>query len=187
MLEPCKQLGIKGFKSSPPKKFFPRINVKLNPQQSINSSNRSLGMATFELYRRSTIGMCLTETLDDMVQNGTLSPELAFQVLVQFDKSMTEALEAQVKSKVSIKSIALHMGSGFYWFKDSLSVCLLGNVMYSRHFWMFECSKSQLMQIHPTICGRACRFLHLQSTIAELMWLLAYPSEQIESEKEHRG
>ncbi|KAK6934021.1 Transcription initiation factor IIA, gamma subunit, N-terminal, partial [Dillenia turbinata] len=62
-------------------------------------------MATFELYRRSTIGMCLTETLDEMVQNGTLSPDLAIQVLVQFDKSMTEALESQVKSKVSIKVI----------------------------------------------------------------------------------
>ncbi|XP_058084151.1 transcription initiation factor IIA subunit 2 isoform X1 [Magnolia sinica] len=60
-------------------------------------------MATFELYRRSTIGMCLTETLDEMVSNGTLSPELAIQVLVQFDKSMTEALETQVKSKVTIK------------------------------------------------------------------------------------
>ena len=47
--------------------------------------------------------MCLTETLDEMVQNGTLSPELAIQVLVQFDKSMAEALETQVKSKVSIK------------------------------------------------------------------------------------
>jgi hypothetical protein len=43
-------------------------------------------MATFELYRRSTIGMCLTETLDEMVNNGTLSPELAIQVLIQFDK-----------------------------------------------------------------------------------------------------
>ncbi|MBA0808267.1 hypothetical protein Gohar_024020 [Gossypium harknessii] len=60
-------------------------------------------MATFELYRRSTIGMCLTEALDEMVSNGTLSPELAIQVLVQFDKSMTEALESRVKSKVTIK------------------------------------------------------------------------------------
>ncbi|KAF9608235.1 hypothetical protein IFM89_008190 [Coptis chinensis] len=60
-------------------------------------------MATFELYRRSTIGMCLTETLDEMVSSGTLSPELAIQVLVQFDKSMTEALETQVKSKVTVK------------------------------------------------------------------------------------
>ncbi|KAG8053816.1 hypothetical protein GUJ93_ZPchr0001g32855 [Zizania palustris] len=61
------------------------------------------GMATFELYRRSTIGMCLTETLDDMVSSGALSPELAIQVLVQFDKSMTSALEHEVKSKVSVK------------------------------------------------------------------------------------
>jgi hypothetical protein len=30
--------------------------------------------------------MCLTETLDEMVQSGTLRPELAIQVLVQFDK-----------------------------------------------------------------------------------------------------
>ncbi|KAG8084610.1 hypothetical protein GUJ93_ZPchr0010g11025 [Zizania palustris] len=65
--------------------------------------SRHSAMATFELYRRSTIGMCLTETLDEMVSSGTLSPELAIQVLVQFDKSMTEALENQVKSKVAIK------------------------------------------------------------------------------------
>ncbi|KAM5574501.1 hypothetical protein ABKV19_013780 [Rosa sericea] len=60
------------------------------------ATNPSKKMATFELYRRSTIRMCLTETLDEMVQNGTLRPELAIQ-------SMTEALETQVKSKVSIK------------------------------------------------------------------------------------
>jgi hypothetical protein len=43
-------------------------------------------MATFELYRRSTIGTCLTETLDDLVSSGVGTPELAIQVLVQFDK-----------------------------------------------------------------------------------------------------
>ncbi|CAN6344947.1 unnamed protein product, partial [Urochloa humidicola] len=69
----------------------------------ISSSLLAAAMATFELYRRSTIGMCLTETLDEMVSSGTLSPELAIQVLVQFDKSMTDALENQVKSKVNIK------------------------------------------------------------------------------------
>ncbi|XP_020405929.1 transcription initiation factor IIA subunit 2 isoform X1 [Zea mays] len=64
---------------------------------------KASGMATFELYRRSTIGTCLTETLDELVSSGAVSPELAIQVLVQFDKSMTEALEMQVKSKVSVK------------------------------------------------------------------------------------
>jgi transcription initiation factor TFIIA small subunit len=43
-------------------------------------------MATFELYRRSSIGTSLTETLDHLVSKGTVSPELAIQVLVQFDK-----------------------------------------------------------------------------------------------------
>lgn len=50
-------------------------------------------MATFELYRRSTIGMCLTETLDEMVQSGTLSPDLAIQVLTQFDKVLILSLD----------------------------------------------------------------------------------------------
>ncbi|MCI23156.1 transcription initiation factor IIA subunit 2 [Trifolium medium] len=59
-------------------------------------------MATFELYHRSVIG--ITETLDNMIQTGTLSPKLAIQFFVQFDKSMIEALEKKVvKSKVSIK------------------------------------------------------------------------------------
>ncbi|XP_023738708.2 uncharacterized protein LOC111886698 [Lactuca sativa] len=38
-----------------------------------------------------------------MVSSGILGPELAIQVLVQFDKSMAEALNNQVKTKVSIK------------------------------------------------------------------------------------
>ncbi|CAA3008581.1 transcription initiation factor IIA subunit 2 [Olea europaea var. sylvestris] len=79
-------------------------------------------MATFELYRRSTIGMCLTETLDEMVSSGVLSPELAIQVLVQFDKSMTEALENLVKSKVSIKG---HLHT--YRFCDNVWTFILQN------------------------------------------------------------
>ncbi|KAG6432968.1 hypothetical protein SASPL_104564 [Salvia splendens] len=128
-------------------------------------------MATFELYRRSTIGMCLTETLDHMVSTGVLSPELAIQVLIQFDKvicflvnmiiydtgglfstdlgsyswlliqlsdkssalelylmllirlqSMTEALETEVKNKVSIKG---HLHT--YRFCDNVWTFILQN------------------------------------------------------------
>ena len=44
-------------------------------------------MATaFEMYRRSAIGMRLTETLDEMVFSGALAPELAMRVLLQFDE-----------------------------------------------------------------------------------------------------
>ncbi|CAN4095294.1 Transcription initiation factor IIA subunit 2 [Capsicum baccatum] len=82
-------------------------------------------MATFELYRRSTIGMCLTETLDEMVSNGILSPEHAIQVLVQFDKSMTEALETQVKSKVTIKG---HLHT--YRFCDNVWTFILQDAVF---------------------------------------------------------
>ncbi|CAM8979171.1 hypothetical protein QQ045_001652 [Rhodiola kirilowii] len=82
-------------------------------------------MATFELYRRSTIGMCLTETLDEMVENGTLGADLAIKVLVQFDKSMTEALETQVKSKVSIKG---HLHT--YRFCDNVWTFILQNAIF---------------------------------------------------------
>jgi transcription initiation factor TFIIA small subunit len=51
-------------------------------------------MATFELYRRSTIGTCLTETLDELVSSGAVSPELAIQVLVQFDKVCLTTLQS---------------------------------------------------------------------------------------------
>ncbi|CAD5190870.1 transcription initiation factor IIA subunit 2-like [Musa acuminata AAA Group] len=82
-------------------------------------------MATFELYRRSSIGMCLTETLDEMVSGGTLSPELAIQVLMQFDKSMTDALETQVKSKVSIKG---HLHT--YRFCDNVWTFILQDAVF---------------------------------------------------------
>ncbi|XP_038715586.1 transcription initiation factor IIA subunit 2-like isoform X2 [Tripterygium wilfordii] len=75
-------------------------------------------MSTFELYRRSTIGTCLTETLDGMVENGTLTPELAIQ-------SMTEALELQVKTKVSIKG---HLHT--YRFCDSTWTFILQDAVF---------------------------------------------------------
>ncbi|KAF3657508.1 Transcription initiation factor IIA subunit 2 [Capsicum annuum] len=74
-------------------------NGDINMQQIRSSDNvadlftKSSPVATFKkmvhkigMQRRSTIGMCLTETLDEMVSNGILSPEHAIQVLVQFDK-----------------------------------------------------------------------------------------------------
>ncbi|TKW37003.1 hypothetical protein SEVIR_1G018900v4 [Setaria viridis] len=82
-------------------------------------------MATFELYRRSTIGTCLTDTLDELVSSGAVSPELAIQVLVQFDKSMTDALDSQVKSKVNIKG---HLHT--YRFCDNVWTFLLTDATF---------------------------------------------------------
>ncbi|CAL5190966.1 unnamed protein product [Lathyrus oleraceus] len=82
-------------------------------------------MVTFEVYRSSTVGLCLIDTLDEMVENGSLSPELAIQVLLQFDKSMAEAMETQVKSEVSIKG---HLHT--YRFCDNVWTFILQDALF---------------------------------------------------------
>ncbi|EEB07093.2 transcription factor TFIIA complex small subunit [Schizosaccharomyces japonicus yFS275] len=57
----------------------------------------------YELYRRSSIGISLTDALDDLISQGKISPQLAMKVLFNFDKSMTEALSEKVKARLTFK------------------------------------------------------------------------------------
>ncbi|CED83596.1 transcription initiation factor iia gamma subunit [Phaffia rhodozyma] len=57
----------------------------------------------YEFYRGSSIGASLTDSLDDLIQAGQITPQLAMRVLVQFDKSLAETLSKQVKNKTSLK------------------------------------------------------------------------------------
>eukprot|EP01133_Synstelium_polycarpum_P004299 gene4299-5021_t len=61
-------------------------------------------MRYYELYRRSTVGEALTDTLDELVQNQLISQQLYEKVLAQFDKSINEALANTVKTKATFKS-----------------------------------------------------------------------------------
>ncbi len=40
-------------------------------------------MASYELYRQSSIGVALTDTLDELIQDGSLDPQSAMRVLSQ--------------------------------------------------------------------------------------------------------
>ncbi|KAI8815948.1 transcription initiation factor IIA, gamma subunit, helical domain-containing protein [Fimicolochytrium jonesii] len=61
-------------------------------------------MATqYELYRRSSLGLALTDTLDDLIQEGHLDPQVAIKVLQQFDVTIGEALHSKVRAKTHIK------------------------------------------------------------------------------------
>ncbi|CDH57140.1 transcription initiation factor iia small chain [Lichtheimia corymbifera JMRC:FSU:9682] len=57
----------------------------------------------YELYRRSSIGMALTDSLDELIQSGHINPQLAMRVLTTFDKSISEALSQLVRNKATIK------------------------------------------------------------------------------------
>ncbi|KAJ2125421.1 Transcription initiation factor IIA subunit 2 [Coemansia sp. RSA 921] len=57
----------------------------------------------YELYRRASLGIMLTDALDELIQSGHISPQLAMQVIKKFDKSMSEALTTRVKQKSTIR------------------------------------------------------------------------------------
>jgi len=78
-------------------------------------------MAThYELYRKSTVGTTLEETLEDL---GELIPSaLAEKIRLQFDKSISEALATKVKSKTTFKG---HLHT--YRFCDNVWTFILDN------------------------------------------------------------
>ncbi|BBN18521.1 transcription initiation factor TFIIA small subunit [Marchantia polymorpha subsp. ruderalis] len=82
-------------------------------------------MGSYELYRKSSIGMSLTDALDELVTNGTISPLLAVKVLMQFDKSMNDALQQKVKSKTTFKG---HLHT--YRFCDNVWTFILENAVF---------------------------------------------------------
>ncbi|KAK9476037.1 transcription initiation factor IIA, gamma subunit, helical domain-containing protein [Lipomyces japonicus] len=54
--------------------------------------------AYYELYRRSSIGVALTDALDELINESKIQPQLAMKILSTFDRSVTEALSERVKS-----------------------------------------------------------------------------------------
>lgn len=62
-------------------------------------------LMNYELYRRSSLGLALTDALDELVQNQQLTPNLGLKVMGQFDKVMTESLNNKVKVRANLKVI----------------------------------------------------------------------------------
>eukprot|EP00798_Chlamydomonas_sp_ICE-L_P008049 gene8049-1283_t len=63
---------------------------------------------SFELYRQTQMGDCLCDALEEQVNEGKLTQELAVSVLQQFDKSMLEALRTHVSARATIKANLKH-------------------------------------------------------------------------------
>ncbi|TFK97937.1 transcription initiation factor IIA gamma subunit [Pterulicium gracile] len=62
-----------------------------------------MASAYYEFYRGSSIGMALTDSLDELITSGAITPQLAMKVLQQFDKSLADTMVKQVKSKAILK------------------------------------------------------------------------------------
>jgi transcription initiation factor TFIIA small subunit len=47
--------------------------------------------------------MALTDTLDDLISERRIEPQLAMKILANFDRSITETLAEKVKARLTFK------------------------------------------------------------------------------------
>lgn len=80
----------------------------------------------YQLYRNTTLGHTLQESLDELLAYSQLTPTLAAKILVQFDRSMNQALSNRVKSRLTFKAGKLHT----YRFCDNVWTFLLNDVEF---------------------------------------------------------
>ena len=59
-----------------------------------------MGLTCFAFY---SIGLTLVDTLDDMVQEGRIEPQLAMKVVSRFDKAAADVLADKVKARLNFK------------------------------------------------------------------------------------
>lgn len=50
-----------------------------------------------------SIGLALTDTLDDLISDERINPQLAMKILSNFDQAITETLQKSVKSRLQFK------------------------------------------------------------------------------------
>lgn len=75
----------------------------------------------YQLYRGTTLGQTLQDTLDELISGGKLNRNLAVRVLHEFDKAINVALESKVRNRMTIKCNRLRT----YRFCDNVWTLLL--------------------------------------------------------------
>mmetsp|Transcript_13443 Transcript_13443/g.34448 ORF Transcript_13443/g.34448 Transcript_13443/m.34448 type:complete len:104 (-) Transcript_13443:111-422(-) len=57
-----------------------------------------------ELYRNSSVGLALSDALDEMITMQQISPALEEKIKAQFDISVARILKSELKNKVTFKA-----------------------------------------------------------------------------------
>ncbi|BCS20053.1 transcription initiation factor IIA subunit gamma [Aspergillus puulaauensis] len=81
--------------------------------------------AYYELYRGSSLGLSLTDTLDDLINEGRIEPQLAMKILSTFDRIITEVLAEKVRTRLNFKG---HLDT--YRFCDEVWTFLIKDVNF---------------------------------------------------------
>jgi hypothetical protein len=78
-------------------------------------------------HGRYSIGMALTDALDDLISEGRIAPQLAMKILSNFDRSITDTLAERVKTNLTFK--VCFFFSFFSFVLYPLRVSLVGNAV----------------------------------------------------------
>lgn len=83
--------------------------------------------AYYELYRRSTIGVALTDALDTLISDQKIQPQLAMTILNNFDRIISDNLKSEAgtaKSRLTFKG-----DLDTYRFCDDVWTFIIKNVL----------------------------------------------------------
>jgi len=84
---------------------------------------------SYQLYRNTSLGQTLQDSLYELLQFGQIPPSLVSEVLVQYDRAVNEALANRVKTRVNFHSAKLDT----YRFCDNVWTFLLKEVTFREH------------------------------------------------------
>ena len=80
----------------------------------------------YQLYRNTTLGNTLQESLDELMSYNQINANVAMKVLMQYDKAVNNALATRVKNKLNFKSGKLNT----YRFCDNVWTFMLSDVEF---------------------------------------------------------
>ncbi|KAI4096836.1 MAG: hypothetical protein LQ344_000635 [Seirophora lacunosa] len=84
-----------------------------------------MNQQAYELYRRSSIGTTLIDSLDELVNTSRIEPQLANKILQTFDKIAADVLAEKVKARLTFKG---HLDT--YRFCDEVWTFLIKDVNF---------------------------------------------------------
>merc|ERR1712226_442280 len=81
---------------------------------------------TYQFYRKTTLGNCLQDALDELYQQKLITPGIVTEVLNQYDRAIGKVLNHNVRSKLAVKG-DLHT----YRFCDNVWTFILNNAEFT--------------------------------------------------------
>ena len=104
---------------------------------------------SYELYRITTPGHALTESLDELSQiPGQITPELVEKVLLQFDQAISNALSTRVKNRLSFKGKL-----NTYRFCDNVWTFVLDDVEFKEVHELAAVDKVKIVACDGSVSG----------------------------------